>query len=291
MMKSMTRMRVRCDSACFLSMMVTQINSPQDSELHISGCERDHPSQWCRTKSRFKGKTDTEHKRCSSLLFTNLSKRVLRVSPGNLRPISLTYLNQLLELVLNLLVSLSQPHTGASVEDISSALADGHEVSRAVSTQVMSWFGDIHQGKWKMDVDCVIREVGLGILRNHKVILPLHRIGEMMPSEVLRVARTRCRGYFCCKMEVSRRRLLWACGFAAFACCELLWHLYWLSSAFIVTTGKLSCFHGARQTIFDILPCILVTHRPSCTLFTSFPDSSPMERRRNFAFPVWYCHQ
>lgn len=141
-------------------------------------------------------------------MFANLSKRVLRVSPGNLRPISLTYLNQLLELVLNLLVSLSQPHTGASVEDISSALADGHEVSRAVSTQVMSWFGDIHQGKWKMDVDCVIREVGLGILRNHKVILPLHRIGEMMPSEVLRVARTRCRGYFCCKMEVSRRRLL-----------------------------------------------------------------------------------
>lgn len=94
-------------------------------------------------------------------------RRILNIN-GNLRPISLTYLNQLLELVLNLLVSLSQPHTGASVEDISSALADGHEVSRVVSTQVMSWFGGIHQGKWSIDVDCMIREVGLGILRNHK---------------------------------------------------------------------------------------------------------------------------
>jgi sister chromatid cohesion protein DCC1 len=80
-------------------------------------------------------------------------------------------------------VSLSQPHTCASVEDISSALANGHEVPRVVSAQVMSWFGDIHQGKWKIDVDCVIREVGLGILRNHKVILPLHRIDEMVPSK------------------------------------------------------------------------------------------------------------
>ncbi|KIJ99391.1 hypothetical protein K443DRAFT_102282 [Laccaria amethystina LaAM-08-1] len=94
-------------------------------------------------------------------------RRILNIN-GNLRPISLTYLNQLLELVLNLLVSLSQPHTCASVEDISSALANGHEVPRVVSAQVMSWFGDIHQGKWKIDVDCVIREVGLGILRNHK---------------------------------------------------------------------------------------------------------------------------
>lgn len=94
-------------------------------------------------------------------------RRILHIN-GDLRPISLTYLNQLLELVLNLLVSLSQPDTGASVEDISSALANDHEVPRVVSTQVMSWFGDIHQGKWKIDVDCVIREVGLGILRNHK---------------------------------------------------------------------------------------------------------------------------
>jgi sister chromatid cohesion protein DCC1 len=117
------------------------------------------------------------------LFFFNLSNQVLTTSPGNLRPISLTYLNQLLELVLNLLVSLSQPHTCASVEDISSALANGHEVPRVVSAQVMSWFGDIHQGKWKIDVDCVIREVGLGILRNHKVILPLHRIDEMVPSK------------------------------------------------------------------------------------------------------------
>lgn len=61
-------------------------------------------------------------------------------------------------------------HTSASVEALSAALADGHEVSRAVSTQIMSWFGEIKDGKWKMDVDALVKEVGLGVLRSHRVL-------------------------------------------------------------------------------------------------------------------------
>ena len=67
-------------------------------------------------------------------------------------------------------------HTSASVEALSAALAEGHEVSRAVSTQIMSWFGEIIDGKWKMDVNAIVREVGLGVLRNHKVTLPFHTV-------------------------------------------------------------------------------------------------------------------
>ena len=75
--------------------------------------------------------------------------------------------------MLNLLVSLSMRHTSASVEALSTALAEGHEVSRAVSTQIMSWFGEIQDGKWKMDVNAIVREVGLGVLRNHRVLFHL----------------------------------------------------------------------------------------------------------------------
>ncbi|KAG5650583.1 hypothetical protein H0H81_011722 [Sphagnurus paluster] len=56
-----------------------------------------------------------------------------------------------------------------SLEILSSSLADDHEVPRSVSTQVMSWFGTIKDGKWKMEVDALIKEVGLGILRHHQV--------------------------------------------------------------------------------------------------------------------------
>jgi len=97
-----------------------------------------------------------------------LKERRILIINHELRPIAPSYLDTLLELVLNLLVSLSMQNTSASVETLSAALAEGHEVSRTVSTQVMSWFGEIKDGKWKMDVDAVVREVGLGVLRNHR---------------------------------------------------------------------------------------------------------------------------
>lgn len=88
---------------------------------------------------------------------------------GELRPISRAYLAQILELILNLLVSLSLPPSAVSVETLTSALADDHEVPRTVSTQVMAWFGEIRGGKWNMEVNDIVREVGLGLLRKHKV--------------------------------------------------------------------------------------------------------------------------
>ncbi|KAG5342545.1 hypothetical protein C0989_000673 [Termitomyces sp. Mn162] len=84
-----------------------------------------------------------------------------------LRLIAPAYLDHLLELFLNGLVALSLSHESASVEALSSSLADDHEVPRSISTQVMSWFGEIEDGKWKMDVSALTKEVGLGILRHH----------------------------------------------------------------------------------------------------------------------------
>ena len=52
-------------------------------------------------------------------------------------------------------------------------MADEHDIPRTVSAQVMSWFGEINEpeGRWKMDVDVVVREAGLGILKESKVLI------------------------------------------------------------------------------------------------------------------------
>lgn len=94
-------------------------------------------------------------------------KRIL-IFNDELRPIAPAYLNTLLQLTLNVLVSDSLSHTAASVERLTSALAGEHGVSRVVSSQVFAWFGEIQGGgKWKMDVEEVIKELGIGILRLH----------------------------------------------------------------------------------------------------------------------------
>ena len=36
---------------------------------------------------------------------------------------------------------------------------------------MMSWFGEVDDGIWKMDVKTTVKEVGLGILRAYKVSL------------------------------------------------------------------------------------------------------------------------
>ncbi|KAF9055404.1 hypothetical protein BDZ89DRAFT_18952 [Hymenopellis radicata] len=94
-------------------------------------------------------------------------KRILNIH-GELRPISPVYLRSILEMILNQLVSDSLSHQNASVEQLCNALADVHEVPRSVSTQVMSWFGEIRQGFWQMDVDSVVHEIGLNLLRPHR---------------------------------------------------------------------------------------------------------------------------
>ncbi|KZV69547.1 hypothetical protein PENSPDRAFT_652296 [Peniophora sp. CONT] len=91
---------------------------------------------------------------------------------GALRPIAPTYLHTILELLLTYLVALSQPHDAASVAELTSALESEHDVRREVALQVMQWFGEVNgaQGEqlWSMDVPGVVRQVGLGLLRNHR---------------------------------------------------------------------------------------------------------------------------
>jgi len=92
------------------------------------------------------------------------------VCAGHLRPIAPSYLCVILELLLNCLVSLSLPCSSAPIEELVATLMDEHDVPKQVSTQVMSWFGDACEGMWTMDINAVLREVGLGILRDQKVV-------------------------------------------------------------------------------------------------------------------------
>lgn len=91
------------------------------------------------------------------------------MSSGELRPIAPSYLTSILELILNTLVLLQLPHTAAPVLDLTLALEDDHEINRKVTRQVMEWFGDTDAEVWSMNVNGVVREIGLGILRAHKV--------------------------------------------------------------------------------------------------------------------------
>ncbi|KAL0576923.1 Ctf8p and Ctf18p associating protein [Marasmius crinis-equi] len=94
-------------------------------------------------------------------------KRILDVN-GELRPIAPAYLSHIIELILNSLVSNAIDHTAASVENLCTILSENHEVPRLISTQVMSWFGNIQDGHWRMDVQSVIREAGLSVLKSHQ---------------------------------------------------------------------------------------------------------------------------
>lgn len=95
------------------------------------------------------------------------AKRIL-ILDGYLRPITPAHLSTILELLLSYLVSLSLPHRAAAVDELVSAMADEHEIPREVSGQVISWFGPIKEGLWEMDVNAVVAEIGLGILRHYK---------------------------------------------------------------------------------------------------------------------------
>ncbi|KAH9914022.1 sister chromatid cohesion protein Dcc1 [Fomitopsis serialis] len=93
-----------------------------------------------------------------------LKKRRVLILNGELRPISPTYLNAILELLLTHLVSLSLSHDSASIDALCSALHDGYDVRKDVCKQVMAWFGDIINGEWCMDKTAVVRGIGLGML-------------------------------------------------------------------------------------------------------------------------------
>ena len=69
------------------------------------------------------------------------------------------------------LVSLSQPCDAASVRELSQSLERDHEVKREVTLQVMRWFGEVdaENESWNVAVEKVVRQVGLGVLRQHNV--------------------------------------------------------------------------------------------------------------------------
>ncbi|KAJ4478207.1 sister chromatid cohesion protein Dcc1 [Lentinula aciculospora] len=94
-------------------------------------------------------------------------RRILRINEI-LRPISSSYLNKIIQFILNTLAALSLDHDSVPVEKLCTTLADEHDVPRIVSVQVMGWFGSVSEleGRWKMEVDAVVREAGLGILKD-----------------------------------------------------------------------------------------------------------------------------
>ncbi|KAF9534246.1 sister chromatid cohesion protein Dcc1 [Crepidotus variabilis] len=103
-------------------------------------------------------------------LKNGLKERKILIVHDELRPIAPAYLTRLLELILNSLVSLSMKHDSASTERLLAELANEHEIPRAVSEQVMRWFGEIdtNSGKWTMNVNGIVKEVGLGILGDYR---------------------------------------------------------------------------------------------------------------------------
>jgi len=65
-------------------------------------------------------------------------------------------------------VSSSLSHQAAPIEELTSTLEEEHDIKKAVSMQVMAWFGEIDAGLWIMDVSSVVKEIGVGILRAYK---------------------------------------------------------------------------------------------------------------------------
>ncbi|KAF8640021.1 hypothetical protein AX17_001265 [Amanita inopinata Kibby_2008] len=96
-----------------------------------------------------------------------LKDRRILIINGELQPISPSYLRQVLELLLNVLVSLSLSHDAAPVNELALILANDHEVEQTVTKQIMSWFGRITGDMWEMDVRAIVKEIGLNILSAH----------------------------------------------------------------------------------------------------------------------------
>ncbi|CCM05006.1 uncharacterized protein FIBRA_07205 [Fibroporia radiculosa] len=97
-----------------------------------------------------------------------LRERRILILDGRIRPIAPSYLTTILELILTHLVSLSLRHDAASVDELSSALEEGYDIRRDVCEQILCWFGQTHEKKWRMDVNSIVKEVGLGILRSYE---------------------------------------------------------------------------------------------------------------------------
>ncbi|KAJ8519374.1 hypothetical protein ONZ45_g3675 [Pleurotus djamor] len=97
-----------------------------------------------------------------------LEERRVLIINGYLRPISRPFLVTILELILNLLVSLSLSPSHVPINDLASTLADEHEIPIPVTHQIMNWFGetDFAEDRWAIDMKELLKEIGLGLLRD-----------------------------------------------------------------------------------------------------------------------------
>ena len=75
--------------------------------------------------------------------------------------------------MLILLVSQSHSLEAALVEPLTSTLVSDHDVPRTVAVQVMEWFGDIRDGRWKVNLQGIMKQIGLTTLQSHKASISL----------------------------------------------------------------------------------------------------------------------
>lgn len=123
-----------------------------------------------------------------------LKEKHILVIGNRLRPIAPAYLNTILELLLNTVVSLSLPLDAAPATDLADTLSTDHDISVNVSMQVMSWFGELENWSlnrpnldaiWSMDEKAVVRQLGLGLLSSYRVCFPVFSVDRISYTDRL----------------------------------------------------------------------------------------------------------
>ncbi|KAG8936796.1 hypothetical protein FRC03_007606 [Tulasnella sp. 419] len=92
---------------------------------------------------------------------------------GSLRLLPDSQLTRILTLILTTLVSQNLSHKSPiPVKKLTEELFYEHEVAQNLTPQVCHWFGDVFtqngEEKWTMDVEKVVRQIGLSVLIQHR---------------------------------------------------------------------------------------------------------------------------
>jgi sister chromatid cohesion protein DCC1 len=88
-----------------------------------------------------------------------------------LRIVPLQTLAHILLLILDTIVIHSLPHGAVRLFILFDSLSAEHEIPQEITKQVVDWFGvvDSAKGTWKVDVEAIVKHIGLSILSGHKV--------------------------------------------------------------------------------------------------------------------------
>ncbi|THH09399.1 hypothetical protein EW145_g2056 [Phellinidium pouzarii] len=151
--------------------------SPSIARLHrlnglLRGCEYNEDSDEKYEKHLF-GDVKLELQASDAELEASLRDRHILVLNGELRPMTLNYLNTTLELLLNTIVSSSFSLEAVPASEVAETIQYDHDIPQNVSLQVMTWFGDLSsfsslEKTWKIDIDSVVTQMGIGILSAHR---------------------------------------------------------------------------------------------------------------------------